>query len=492
MRTIKSTRLKLSIILLYSVVFVVTASAQPVFYTKAPLQVVNVASTGESITRTIDLTNKGTEILELKVEDTSCGCTSAVLSPTSLKPKQTGTLTMKMQVTGWGTKTETVTLATNDPKQPHPVITLQAKMPATVVPNPDRLMMQTHEGEETQLFLSLLLPDRATVTGISAHNPLIKAKILDSHTIDGGTLQRIEVSLDANSPAGELKDELTIVLKDAPVPQIGVAIEGLVTPDISVEPIQVFLGQVSQGTTARKAVVVQSYNKRPFSIAKIESSRVGIEGKADPEVVANAHAVEIDASASGEVGSFLQESVKLTLSDGRVLEVPIAGMIVKPDATAAANAMASLKVGSPAPDFTVTDNNGNPRKLSDLRGRKNLLLTFFPKCFTGGCAGHLASLQQQLPDFERASTEVWAVSVDAAPDQFAFAAKLGLQFPLLPDTSRTLSMLYGAAQNTNDMAARMSVLIDKTGVVRWVDTDVQVQTHGADVLQKMRELKLAQ
>ena len=478
----------LSFSLLYSRMAV---NAQPLLRVENLVQTVEVTSNGGEVTKEVSLSNSGTQTLKLKVEKTSCGCTGAILSAELLAPGQTATLTIKMQVSGWGTKTETVTLSTNDPKQPQPVITLQAKMPATVVPNPARLMMQTQEGEATQRFLSLLLPDKATVTQISTRNAYVRAKTLDSHPIDGGTLQRIEVMVGADAAAGELKDELTIELKDAPVPQIGVAVEGFITPDISVEPHQIFLGQVPQGTTLRKIVVVQSHAKRPFSVAKIETTRQGVSGKADPRVVAAAHAVEIDVTAQGVSGSFVQDAVRMTLSNGRVLEVPVVGMIVKPNATtAAASPTAAVRVGSPAPDFAVTDMNGNPRKLTDLSGRKNLLLTFFPKCFTGGCAGHLASLQQELSKFARADTEVWAVSVDGPADQLAFAAKLGLQFPLLPDAQRQLSMLYGATQNKSDLAARQSVLIDKTGVVRWIDTDVRVQTHGADVLSKMRELRM--
>ena len=476
-------------------IFSTLAWAQPTFHIKNPPPIAEAVSYGETITQTVELTNIGTQPLQLTMERTSCGCTSAVLSASTLAPQQSGTLTVKVQVRGWGTKTETVTLSTNDPKQPQPVITLQAitlqaKVPATVVPNPTRLAIQTREGEPTQRFLSLLLPDKASVTRISARNSYVRAKTIDSQPIEGGTLQRIEVSVDASAVVGELKDELTIALKDAPVPQIGVAVEGFVTPDISVEPRQLFLGQVPQNSALRKIVVVQSLGKRPFSIQKIESKGAGVSGKADPKVVAAAHAVEINITAQDEGGSFLQDTVKMTLSNGRVLEVPVVGLIVKSDATAGPNQTAALRVGSPAPDFTVTDMNGNPRSLSDLRGQKNLLLTFFPKCFTGGCAGHLASLQQELSNFARANTEVWAVSVDSASDQIAFAAKLGLQFPLLPDTERQLSMLYSAAQNKNDLAARQSILIDKSGVVRWIDTDVQVQTHGADVLAKINELGL--
>ena len=61
----------------------------------------------------------------------------------------------------------------------------------------------------------------------------------------------------------------------------------------------------------------------------------------------------------------------------------------------------------------------------------------------------------------------------------------------MPDTGRNLWLLYGAANKPTDRAARMSVLIDKDGIVRHVDKSIRVFTYGADVLKRMQELGLA-
>ncbi len=155
-----------------------------------------------------------------------------------------------------------------------------------------------------------------------------------------------------------------------------------------------------------------------------------------------------------------------------------------------AGAMKTVQEGQNAPDFALRDMNGQMRRLTELKGKKNLLLTFFPKCFTGRCANHLTSIRDAKSDFDKADTEIWAVSIDPADVQQAFAGSLNLTFPLLPDTGRNLCLLYGATTNTTDLAARMSVFIDKNGVVKWIDKNVNVATHGADVLAKMRECKL--
>jgi peroxiredoxin Q/BCP len=168
-------------------------------------------------------------------------------------------------------------------------------------------------------------------------------------------------------------------------------------------------------------------------------------------------------------------------TESKVLNQPEAGQLVLP-------------INSQSPNFSVPDMNGTMRRLSDLKGKKHLLLTFFPKCFTGGCTNHLSSLRDVYPMLQANDVEVLAVSVDPADGekgQKAFAAQWKLPFPLIPDTQRKLSMLYGAAQNTEQLATRMSVLIDKNGVVRFLDTNVNVRTHGNDMLAKVRELGLS-
>lgn len=150
-----------------------------------------------------------------------------------------------------------------------------------------------------------------------------------------------------------------------------------------------------------------------------------------------------------------------------------------------------IEEGEPAPAFSVLDMNGKKLELSQFAGKKNVLLTFFPKCFTGRCTNHLSSLRDVYEEMQANDTEVIAVSVDPADGprgQKAFAAMWNFEFPMVPDVSRDLCILYGAATTPNQLAERMSVLIDKKGVVRWITHEVNVQTHGEDVLAKMSEL----
>lgn len=132
------------------------------------------------------------------------------------------------------------------------------------------------------------------------------------------------------------------------------------------------------------------------------------------------------------------------------------------------------------------------RRSSDLRGRRWLLLTFFPRCFTGTCARQLTSLRDCYPALQKAGVEVWAVSTDGAdgPDgQRAFAHHLKLPFALLPDVDRKLSLSFGAVLTREQMAARMTVLIDSQGIVRSLDKQINPRTHGSDVLALVAKLQ---
>lgn len=129
----------------------------------------------------------------------------------------------------------------------------------------------------------------------------------------------------------------------------------------------------------------------------------------------------------------------------------------------------SLPVGTLAPDFTLTDGNRQPVRLSDFRGQKNVVLVFYVLAFTGGCANELKGFQDLLPEFEKADTQVLGVSVDAVPTQAAYAASLDLTYPLMSDRPRyEACKAYDVLREENDTAKRTAFVIDKEGMIRGV------------------------
>lgn len=148
-----------------------------------------------------------------------------------------------------------------------------------------------------------------------------------------------------------------------------------------------------------------------------------------------------------------------------------------------------LRAGTPSPFITARDASSTVRRSADLRGKSALLVTFFPRCFTGNCTQQLTSLRDAYPELEKAGVQVWAVTNDPADGPKgarAFARALKLPFPIVPDTDRKISLAFGAVHTREQVAARMSVLIGKDGRIRWIDKQINPRTHGLDVLARFK------
>lgn len=130
---------------------------------------------------------------------------------------------------------------------------------------------------------------------------------------------------------------------------------------------------------------------------------------------------------------------------------------------------APAAAGTPAPDFALRDQHGQTVRLSDFRGRRNVLLVFYPWAFSGVCTGELSALRDDLPRFQNEDVQVLAVSVDAMYSQRAFADREGFDFPLLADfwPHGAVARAYGVFEETAGAAVRGTFLIDRDGVVRW-------------------------
>ncbi|CAM5298455.1 peroxiredoxin [Streptomyces fumanus] len=129
----------------------------------------------------------------------------------------------------------------------------------------------------------------------------------------------------------------------------------------------------------------------------------------------------------------------------------------------------AIQVGDKAPDFELKDNHGAGVKLSDFRGRKNVVLIFYPFAFTGVCTGELCEVRDHLPQFADRDTQVLAVSNDSIHTLRVFAEQEGLEYPLLSDfwPHGNVSRAYGVFDEDKGCAVRGTFIIDREGVVRW-------------------------
>jgi peroxiredoxin (alkyl hydroperoxide reductase subunit C) len=130
-----------------------------------------------------------------------------------------------------------------------------------------------------------------------------------------------------------------------------------------------------------------------------------------------------------------------------------------------------LPVGSQAPDFTLKDQNNQEVRLADLRGRKNVLLVFYPLTFTGTCQGELSLIRDDLATYQNDTVQVLAISVDSAYAHKVWAEREGFDFPLLADfwPHGAVATSYDAFRDTAGVAHRATYLIDTAGVIRFAE-----------------------
>ncbi len=136
-----------------------------------------------------------------------------------------------------------------------------------------------------------------------------------------------------------------------------------------------------------------------------------------------------------------------------------------------------IAIGTDAPDFelpsselTAEGKPGKKIKLSDYRGKKNVVLAFYPLDFSPTCSGEHACFKEDLSRLSAADAQVLGVSVDSAWTHQAFAKSLGLGYPLLADfhPKGAMADTYGLYEADKGITSRATVIVDKAGKVAWV------------------------
>lgn len=126
-------------------------------------------------------------------------------------------------------------------------------------------------------------------------------------------------------------------------------------------------------------------------------------------------------------------------------------------------------LGEPAPDFELSNQFGEPVRLSSFRGQ-NVVVVFYPFAFSGICTGELCEIRDNLSVFEDARAAVLAVSVDSKFSLRAYAGKEGYSFDLLADfwPHGAVAEAYGVFDPESGMARRGTFIIDAAGIIRYV------------------------
>jgi len=162
-------------------------------------------------------------------------------------------------------------------------------------------------------------------------------------------------------------------------------------------------------------------------------------------------------------------------------------------AGAAAAGAAELQVGDMAPDFSLAGSDGKNYRLSDFRGKKAVVIAWFPKAFTPGCTIECKSLAAAGDKLRQYDVAYFMASVDAADGEkgnAAFAASEKADFPILSDPSKETATAYGVVHPERGYAMRWTFYIGKDGKIAAIDKAVKPPTSAEDVMAKLDELKV--
>lgn len=149
--------------------------------------------------------------------------------------------------------------------------------------------------------------------------------------------------------------------------------------------------------------------------------------------------------------------------------------------------MNTLKVGDKVPDFTTTDQDGNPVALSNFRG-KNLIVFFYPKASTPGCTAEACNLRDNYTELQAQGYTLLGVSADSEKRQKNFATKYEFPFQLLADEDHSVINAFGVwglkkfMGREYDGIHRMTFKVNGDGIVTEVIQKVKTKDHAAQLL----------
>lgn len=151
-------------------------------------------------------------------------------------------------------------------------------------------------------------------------------------------------------------------------------------------------------------------------------------------------------------------------------------------------------VGDKAPAFDLPTFPKGRTKLSQFKGKQNVVLYFYPRDDTPGCTKQACGFRDDIERFQSAETVVLGVSTDTVDSHQKFAEKFDLPFPLLADEDHAVAEKYGVWVEKNMYGKksmgilRTTFLIDKTGTIVAVWPKVKVDGHIAAVIKSLEEL----
>jgi len=154
----------------------------------------------------------------------------------------------------------------------------------------------------------------------------------------------------------------------------------------------------------------------------------------------------------------------------------------------------AIAVGQTAPDFTLKNQYDKEVELSDFKGKKNVVLMFYPLDWSPTCTQEHVCFVNDMKKFDTLDAEVLGISVDSAWSHKAYAEKMGIKYSLLADFQPrgAVAEKYGVFLPDKGITGRAIVIVNKDGKVAWVKNyDIPVVPDVTEVASALQQVKAA-
>ena len=149
-----------------------------------------------------------------------------------------------------------------------------------------------------------------------------------------------------------------------------------------------------------------------------------------------------------------------------------------------------IGIGDSAPDFQLDSQSGETVRLKDVIGQKDIVLYFYPKDNTPGCTTEAQAFRDSYETFKDLGAEVIGVSSDSVDSHRDFASKCNLPFTILSDSGGRVRKLYGVPSSLGVFPGRVTYVIDRKGVVRYVfSSQMNPAKHVEEAVRKLKEIR---
>ncbi len=152
-----------------------------------------------------------------------------------------------------------------------------------------------------------------------------------------------------------------------------------------------------------------------------------------------------------------------------------------------------MNEGDVAPDFELVANDGSIIRLNSFKGKKKVVLCFYPKNHLFACPSKKVFQMAETtihayPKIVEQNAELFAISVDTVEDQKKFVDEYKVPYLHLSDTNKTTCKLY-AGLNLAGLAKRSTFIVDKEGKISKIFRNVNVESHGQEIIQTLQSLQ---